>query len=79
MFHRVRVLILAGIIIFGGAVIAAESTDAQGPYCHAGGPGAVQCSVSQGSYSCSVTCDEGKYACCVFGQTAPTCNCYSEE
>jgi hypothetical protein len=42
------------------------------PYCHAGGTGAVDCSIDGGievlsfgvSGKCSVTCKDGYYACC---------------
>lgn len=47
-------------------------SEIESPYCHNGGPGATQCSISAGtnivgvgvSAGCSVTCGGNTYACC---------------
>ena len=54
------------------ALTRGEPGPGGGPYCHAGGPGASQCSIDAGiniagygvSGGCSVTCGSGTYACC---------------
>lgn len=45
-----------------------------GVYCTAGGCGASQCSLSTGTITCSVTCNEGHFACCNQGGS---CKCTS--
>lgn len=49
-----------------------------GTSCSSGGSGATQCSASQGSYSCSITCGANRYACCNYGSNGvPYCRCVS--
>lgn len=46
-----------------------------GSSCDAGGEGSTQCSASSGTYSCSVTCAGGYYACCNVVVGGVSCKC----
>jgi hypothetical protein len=75
-------IVIAGLMIADIGVIMAEAggggTD---PDCNAGGPGATTCEIEVsggvvglgGSFSCSVSCGSGYYACCSLANASCSC------
>ena len=83
-------IVIAGLMIATAGVIMAEAggggTD---PSCNAGGPGSTSCEIEvsggasggpvglEGSFSCSVSCGSGYYACCSILRAS--CSCKPEQ
>lgn len=72
--RRLRIKVLASIVIALAALVQPPVARADPPVCDAGGPGAYSCSLGWGESSCSVTCfGSSTFACC--GRDSG-CYCY---
>jgi len=74
---RNRFIQLASVFILASAAVALPRTarTAVRLACDSGGAGSSSCSLTQGQFSCSVSCQTGNYACCNYGFAEPSCNC----
>jgi hypothetical protein len=84
MSRRLVILGLSAVVL---AMAAAFPTDTIGqtlpgegegdPSCDEGGQGAPSCNITNGDYSCQITCSAGYYACCMSTGSSgkPDCHC----
>ena len=80
----ISAVMISGLIIANITIVMAEQPGGGvDTSCDAGGPGSSSCTIrvegsvvgSGGSFSCSVTCGSGYYACCSISKLS--CNCKS--
>lgn len=75
---RRRILQLLSLAVIAIAALATPGKAAvlvdEGS-CNSGGPGSSSCSIGMAGFSCSVTCQEGYYACCNYVGSNSGCHC----
>lgn len=72
-----RSTLFASVLVNAAALLALSTEARADEACDAGGPGAYHCSVTSGSKSCEVDCEEGSYACCKYD--GPSCSCIAPQ